>query len=118
MKSSRNTAEERVLNSRTAENARIYVKRNGENGFTVWLRYSGVTYFMAIQRFNPMLYSILKDGLSLSELRHFAPRHRHQRRASGRFYTDQALHAMRHLTKVTEDFILYDLSDIRDEVTA
>ena len=51
-------------------NVRIKAENNGnKNGFNIYIVFSGHKEFLMHHRHNGLLYGILKDGISISDLR-------------------------------------------------
>ena len=90
------------------KNVRVYaVNRNSEEGFNVYLDFSGQREYVVSRRHNGILYEILKDGISLERLKRTKP---HQ------LYTEYGFHfsgrnsaklesQIKHLVEVLEEYI-------------
>jgi len=77
---------------------RVY---NGEHGMDLYIEVGGKENYIATRRPNGLLYSRLKDGITIGELRRYKPR---QGRFDKKFYKSKS-----HLLKLVDDYLEYDL---------
>lgn len=58
---------------KAGRNVKVYSVNNGtDKGFSVYLDFSGQLEFLMTRRHNGLLYSVLKDGVVLDELRRWS----------------------------------------------
>lgn len=91
-------------------NAKVVFEKNGDKeGFNVYLDLSGQREFITVHKRYGMLYTVLKDGIFLSEMQRKKPIkifHDHygknKRRATASFDN-----MMNHLSLVVNDYLAY-----------
>lgn len=73
-----------------------------KQGLSVYLSSSGgKTYFLTTRRLNRLLYSLLKDGMKIDELRRLKP--------NGDKKTQKTYDSIQYLLKIVDSFIQYEL---------
>ena len=76
----------------------ITAQNNANNpGFCIYLVFSGRQEFLTHHRHNGLLYNLLKDGMTLNELRRWRFRYQSKDKLNG---------MVRHLLRVIDDYML------------
>lgn len=58
---------------KAGRNVKVYAVNNGtDKGFSVYLDFSGQLEFLMTRRHNGLLFSVLKDGVAVDELRRWS----------------------------------------------
>lgn len=90
------------------KNVRVFAEnRELETGFNVYLDFSGQREYVMTHRHNGLMYQILKDGISLEELKRIKP-HQHLVK-QGFHYTgnvsSKSERQIMHLIRVLEEYV-------------
>lgn len=89
-------------------NIRILAENNGtQDGFNVFLDFSGRREYLTYHRHNGLLYALLKDGVALDDMRRWKPARmvRGSRRRS-RVNAGRVHSMVSHLLNVVDDYLL------------
>lgn len=92
-------------------NVTIIVENDGNKpGFNIYLSFSGVKELLMHHRHNGLLYLLLKDGMSVGELRRWKPvdvsgARGSRRRMKGRRKSERLDSMVRHLLKCVDAYI-------------
>ena len=78
----------------------IFCRPNEDNGqFHIFADVSGITRYLFSQKFNPVLYEILKPGITLGELRRLRHTNYNLKRS---VYIERTDYAVRRIIKAAE----------------
>ena len=106
----RKMMEKKANKIRNNPNTKLFAENNNKNGFCIFLDVSGQRDCLVVHRQNHFLFSLLKDGISIGDLRRWSAKpykfnaHRKTVKAN--------IRAVNHLLKVTDEFILEELAYI------
>ncbi|GHV37273.1 hypothetical protein FACS1894187_13580 [Synergistales bacterium] len=75
--------------------------KHGAHGLDVYIDMEGKEYYVTTRRTNGLLWTRLKDGITIGELKRIRPSRSH---AEQKYY-----HCSCYLLKLTNDYIKYDL---------
>ena len=81
--------------------ARLYAQ-SGNRGLDIYLVINGTEHYLTTRRPNNQIWSKLKDGTTLEELRRYKPK---KSKAEQKYY-----HSINHMLKITDDYIKYELA--------
>jgi len=84
------------------ENMLTIHAKNGNHGLDIYVGSSGQWHYILTRRASGLLWTKLKDGVTVGELRRLKPQNT---RLEQKYY-----HASRYLLKVVKDYLRYDMS--------
>ncbi len=76
-------------------------------GFSIYISVSGQQEYIMTHRNNTVLYALLKDGISLSELKRIGPKA--LRFTMNRKHTKKSISSIDHIIKVIDEFVNEEL---------
>ena len=83
----------------------LYAKNaEGQNGFHLYLDFSGQREYLMTHRDNPAIYQLLKDGLAVSALRRLGPAALHAK-SYRRKHWNKTQNSLNHILLVADDYI-------------
>lgn len=86
-------------------NVRIKAENNGKkNGFNIYIVFSGHKEFLMHHRHNGLLYVMLKDGISISDLRRWKPSQISVSK-TGRYGGSKMFGSVRHILNVADEYL-------------
>ncbi len=89
-------------------NVRVLAENNkNRSGLNIYLVYSGKREFLMFHRRNGLLYTMLKDGVSIEEWRRMKTWKPHCGIRRGRSRSQQEESVIRHLNEVIEDYMFW-----------
>ena len=79
---------------------------DGQNGFNIYIDFSGQREYLMTYRHNGPLYNLLKNGIKLDDLIRykFKKKSGHQKR-----YYNKENQAVDHLLRTVDDYLLYSM---------
>ncbi len=80
---------------------------DNKDGFSIFISVSGQKEYIMSHRKNTVLYALLKDGISLSELKRIGPKA--LRITSNRRYINKSISSIDHIIKVIDEFVNEEL---------
>lgn len=92
--------------SKTYKKMKKEAKKEKRNGFTVYLEISGHREYVKTYRHNGLLYSLLKDGVALDDLKRWKPFREGMGRTT-KYGATQLYDSVRHLIDII-DYVLAD----------
>lgn len=93
---------------------KIYAIAAGKEGMGIYMDCSGKRVFLMGHRYDPRIYRLLKDGIRLDDLKRKQDIYKFnvKRRNGGVRRRSQVLeNSMKHLVRVADEFIEYELMD-------
>lgn len=93
------------MNKATRNVCIVAVNNGQEDGFHIYVVFSGKREYLTYHRHNGLLYGLLKDGIPVDTLRRWSPAV--NRHVSHSFTGDKRLRSMvKHLLAVVDDYIV------------
>ena len=87
-------------------NVRVYAVNNGRNaGFNIYLDFSGQREYLIHHRHNGLLYNLLKDGVSVDDMKRWTPSFLGCVR-TGRSGSSRIFNIVGHLLAVIDDYMV------------
>lgn len=97
----------------TVRNVKLYATIEETGAMNIYLNYSGKRMYLMHHRYEPRLYYIMKDGVSLEELRRSNDTYklyRWRRTSTLRRRSKVLENSIKHLLNVADEFIEYELN--------
>ena len=96
-------------------NIRIIAERAGEEQMDIYMDISGQKEYLMRHRYNYKLFSLLKDGIHIEQLRRSTEHYKlrgYKRNPSQRRLSQALENSMTHLMTVADEYIRYELGSI------
>lgn len=95
-----------MKNSKEIRNIRVLAENNDrKNGFSIYLDFSGQREYLMHHRYNRLLYTLLKDGITVADVRRMTPAQMKCHRVRGKRFS-KLYNSVNHLVSVIDDYMI------------
>ena len=86
-------------------NIRIFAENSG-NGFNIYIEFSGQREYLMFHRHNALLYDILKDGITVNDIRRWKPSMFCRKKLRRKSVSEKLYNMLKHLLLVIDDYLI------------
>lgn len=95
-----------MKNSKEIRNIRVLAENNDrKSGFSIYLDFSGRREYLMHHRHNGLLYTLLKDGVAVADVRRMTPAQMKCHRVRGKGFS-KFYNSVKHLVSVIDDYMI------------